>query len=98
MADGERLIERVKGVGGIILGVSENRSWIDLLYEGDLMHAKKVELPSDTLFEIFVEDIPHKSTIYDHPRTLIYFNRSCDLEIVCEGDKVIVRGSQTGEA
>ncbi|TMA11668.1 MAG: hypothetical protein E6J89_07085 [Deltaproteobacteria bacterium] len=93
----EQCIDRVKGVGAIILGVSENRNWIELLYEGDLMHTKKIELPSDTLFDIFVEEIPHKSTIYEYPRTLIYLDGPCDLELVREGNKVIVRGCQTRE-
>jgi hypothetical protein len=90
--DEEELLDRVKGVGGIILGVSENRNWIELLYEGDLMHTKKIDLPSDTLFDIFVEEIPHKSTVYEYPRTLIYFDGPCDLEILRDGSKIIVRG------
>ncbi len=90
--DEEELLDRVKGVGGIILGVSENRNWIELLYEGDLMHTKKIDLPSDTLFDIFVEEIPHKSTVYEYPRTLIYFDGPCDLEILRDGSKIIIRG------
>ena len=92
LANEEGLIDRVKGVGGIILGVSENRNWIALFYEGDLMHTKTVDLPSDTLLDIFVEEIPHKTTIYEHPRTMIYFDGPCDLEICREGNKIIVRG------
>ena len=95
MTQEERCIDRVRGVGGIILGVSESRNWIELLYEGDLMHTKKIELPSDTLFDIFVEEIPHKSTIYEYPRTLIYLEGPCDLEVIREGNKIIVRGCQT---
>lgn len=90
--DQEGPIARVKGIGGIILGVSENRSWIELLYEGDLMHAEKVEFPSETLLDIFVEEIPHKTTIYEYPRTLIYLDGPCDIEICREGNKVVVRG------
>lgn len=93
--DEEELLDRVKGVGGIILGVSENRNWIELLYEGDLMHTKKIDLPSDALFDIFVEEIPHKSTVYEYPRTLIYLDGPCDLEILRDGSKIIIRGCQS---
>jgi len=97
LANEEELIDRVRGVGGIVLGVSENRNWIELLYEGDLMHTKKVDLPSDALFDIFVEEIPHKSTVYEYPRTLIYLEGPCDIEIVRDGNKIIVRGCQSEE-
>ena len=98
LANAEVLIDKVKGVGGIILGISEDRNWIALFYEGDLMHTKTVDLPSDTLFDIFVEEIPHKTTIYEHPRTMIYFDGPCDLEICREGNKIIVRGCKTEES
>ncbi len=93
-ANEEELIDRVKGVGGIIVGISENRNWIELLYEGDLMHTKKIELPLDVLFDVFVEEIPHKTTIHEHPRMTIYFDGPCTLEIYREGSKIIVRGCQ----
>ena len=92
------MIDKVKGVGGMILGVSENRNWIELFYEGDLMHTKRINLPTDALLDIFVEEIPHKTTIYEHPRTMIYFDGPCDLEICREGDRVIVRGCKTEES
>ena len=91
----ENILDRVKGVGQVILGVSENRNWIELLYEGDLAHAKRIELPSGTLFDIFIEEVPHKTTVYEYPRTLIYFDGPCDLEICRDGNKVIVRGCKT---
>ena len=87
----------MKGVGGVILGVSENRNWIELFYEGDLMHTKRIDLPSDTLLNIFVEEIPHKTTVYEFPRTMIYFDGPCTLEILRDGNKVIVRGCKTEE-
>lgn len=93
----EELLDKVKGVGGIILGVSDNRSWITLFNEGDLIHTKTVHLPADTLFDIFVEEIPHKTTVYEHLRTMIYFHRLCNVEICRDGNKVIVRGCQTSE-
>lgn len=93
---GESTLARVKGVGGIILGVSENRSWIELLYEGDLMHGKQVELPAGIL-DIFVEEIPHKCTIYEHPRTIIYLEGPSALEIVRDGNRILVRGSSACE-
>ena len=97
LANEEELIDRVKGVGGLILGVSENRNWIELFYEGDLMHTKTIALPPDTLFDIFVEEIPHKTTVYEHPRMMVYFDGPCTLEILRDGNKVIVRGCKTEE-
>ncbi len=91
----EELLDRVKGVGGMIMGVSENRNWIELFYEGDLMHTKKIDLAADTLFDILVEEIPHKTTLYQYPHTLVYFDGPCDVEICREGNKIIIRGCQT---
>jgi hypothetical protein len=91
-AQDEGLIDRVKGVGGIILGVSENRNWIELFYEGDLMHTKKLDLPSGALFDVFVEEILHKTTVYEHPRVMIFFEGPCTLEISREGGRIFVRG------
>jgi hypothetical protein len=88
----EELIETVKDVGGIILAVTENRSWIELFFEGDLMHTQKVDLPSDQLFDVFIEEIPHKTTVYEHPRVMIFFDGPCTLEISREGSRVFVRG------
>ncbi|MEK7377392.1 MAG: hypothetical protein AABZ71_00700 [Candidatus Binatota bacterium] len=93
-ANADGVIEKVKGVGGIVLGVSDNRNWIALFNEGDLIHTKTVHLPADTLFDVFVEEIPHKTTVYEHPRTMIYFTGPCDIEICRDGDKIIVRGCQ----
>ena len=62
LAGAEEILARVKRVGMIVLGVSENRNWIELLYEGDLAHAKRIELPAGVLFDILVEEIPHKCT------------------------------------
>ncbi|HET8564757.1 MAG TPA: hypothetical protein VFM35_12860, partial [Candidatus Binatia bacterium] len=78
---------------GVILGVSENRIWIEVFFEGDLMHTKTVNLPADTLFDIFIEEIPHKTTLYEHPRTMIFFNGPCTLEILRDRNKIVVRGS-----
>ncbi len=47
------------------------------------------------MFDIFVEEIPHKATIYEHPRTMIYLAGPCDLEIVRDGNKIILRGAKT---
>jgi hypothetical protein len=94
---GEELIDRIAGVGGIILGSSENRSWIMILYEGDLMHTQNVPLPEEACLDILVEEIPHKTTVYEHPRTTIYFERPCTLEIVRDGSRIVVRGSAAEE-
>ena len=90
---GEELIERIRNAAGLILGVSENRSWIEFFFEGDLMHTKTVNLPGGSIFDIYVEEIPHKTTVYEHPRTMIFFTGPCDVEIVRDGNKVIVRGA-----
>ena len=89
----EEFADQVKNAAGIILGVSENRTWMELFFEGDLMHTKTVNLPAGTLFDIFIEEIPHKTTLYEHPRTMIFFNGPCNLEIFREGNRIIVRGT-----
>lgn len=94
---GERRLARVKDVGGIVLGVMDNRSWIELLYEGDLRGGKQVDLPAGVLFDIFVEEISHMCTIYEHPRTIIYFKGPSALEIVRDGNRIIVRGRSNDE-
>ena len=90
---GEELIERIRNAAGLILGVSENRSWVEFFFEGDLMHTKTVNLPGGFIFDFYVEEIPHKTTVYEHPRTMIFFTGPCDVEIVRDGNKVIVRGA-----
>lgn len=88
----EKVIGRVKQVGAIILGNSENRSWIELCNDGDLMHTKRFELSDDSTSQIFVEEIPHKSTIFEPPRAMIFLSGPCEIEIVQEGNNFIVRG------
>ena len=90
--DGEDLIAAVKSAAGIILAVTENRNWIEVFFEGDLMHTKTVNLPSGVICNIYIEEIPHKTTVYEHPRTMIFFDRPCDLRMTRDGDKVIVMG------
>jgi hypothetical protein len=92
VAAGAETIATIKNAAGIILAVSENRGWIEILCDGDLMHTKTVNLPTAATFDIYVEDIPHKTTIYEHPRTMIFFSAPCDLDIRREGSRVIVRG------
>ena len=91
-AGGEEPIATIKNAAGVILAVSENRSWIEVIFEGDLMHTKTVNLPTGTIFDIYVEEIPHKTTLYEHPRTMIFFSAPCDLDISREGNRVIVKG------
>jgi hypothetical protein len=92
-AGGEELVATIKSAAGIILGVTENRTWIELSFEGDLMHTKTVNLPTGSMFDIYIENIPHKTTVYEHPRTMIFFDGPCDLEISRDGNKVIVMGT-----
>jgi hypothetical protein len=94
----EELLEKVKDVGGIILAVTENRSWIELFFEGDLMHTKKIDLPSDDLFDVFIEEIPHKTTVYEHPRIMVFFDGPATLEITREGSRIFVRGYKVDAA
>ena len=90
----DNVIGRVKRAGAIILGVSENRAWIEVCYSGDLMHTERFELPADASAQIFVEEIPHKSTVLDPPRTMIYLERACDVEICRDGNNVVGRGTR----
>jgi hypothetical protein len=92
IARNEETIGTFKSAAGIILAVSENRAWIEVFFDGDLMHTKTVNLPTGAIFDVYVEEIPHKTTVYEHPRTMIFFNAPCDLEIGREGNRVIVSG------
>ena len=83
----------IQNAAGLILAVTEQRNWIEVFFEGDLMHTRTVNFPSGRMFGIYIEEIPHKTTVYEHPRTMIFFDGPCDLQIVREGDRVIVTGS-----
>ena len=89
---GEERVATIKNVAGIILAVTENRNWIEVFFEGDTMHTQTVNLPDGTMFNIYIEEIPHKSTVYEHPRTMIFFDSPCDLEITRLGERVVVTG------
>ena len=89
---GEELVATIKNVAGIILAVTENRNWIEVFFEGDTMHTQTVNLPDGTMFNIYIEEIPHKSTLYEHPRTMIFFDGPCDLEITREDERVVITG------
>ena len=91
-ADDEELIATIKNAAGLILAVTENRNWIEVFFEGDLMHTQTVNLPAGRMFDVYIEEVPHKTTVYEHPRTMILFHGPCDLQIIREGDKVIVTG------
>jgi hypothetical protein len=88
----EESIATIQNAAGIILAISENRNWIEVFFEGDLMHTRTVNLPAGTIFDIYVEEIPHKTTVYEHPRTMIYFTGPCHLDIARDGNRVIVKG------
>ena len=92
LGSGEELVATIRNAAGIILAVTENRNWIEVFFEGDTMHTKTVDLPHGMMFNIYIEEIPHKTTVYEHPRTMIFFTGPCDLEITRDGDKVIVSG------
>jgi hypothetical protein len=92
-AGGEELIAEIKSAAGIILAVTEGRNWLEVFFEGDLMHTRTVNLPAGNLFDIYVEEVPHKTTVYEHPRTTIFFSGPCDLRIARDGERVIVSGA-----
>lgn len=83
----------IQNAAGLIIAVTEQRNWIEVFFEGDLMHTRTVNFPSGRMFDIYVEEIPHKTTVYEHPRTMIFFTGPCDLQIARGGDRVVVTGS-----
>jgi hypothetical protein len=89
---GEELLATFTSAAGIILAVTENRNWIEVFFDGVIMHTETVNLPAGKLFSLYVEEIAHKSTVYEHPRTMIYFDRPYDLRMTRDGDRVIVTG------
>jgi hypothetical protein len=89
---GEEAIATIRDAAGTILAVSEDRAWIENFFDFDLMHTKIVNLPTGATFDFYVKEIPHKTTVYEHPRAMIFFNAPCDLDIGREGHRVIVRG------
>lgn len=95
-AAGGLLIERIQSAAGVILGVSEHRSWIEVFFEGDLMHTRSVDLPAQAILDVYVEDIPHKATVCEYPRTTIYFTGPCDLSVIHDGDKIVITGVESG--
>lgn len=92
---GEELLATFKNTAGIILAVTENRNWIEVFFDGVIMHTETVNLPAGKLFNIYVEEIAHKTTIYEHPRTMIHFTGPYDLRMTRAGDRVIVTGTQS---
>jgi hypothetical protein len=88
----DTIIGRVKRAGVIILGVSANRPWIEVCYEGDLMHTERFELPAAA--QVFVEELPQKTILFEPPRTMIYLDGPHNLEICREGENVVVRGKK----
>jgi len=95
-SDTDNVIGRVKRAGVIILGVSANRPWIEVCYEGDLMHTEKFELPAGAA-QVFVEELPQKTILFEPPRTMIYLDGPHHIEIRREGDNIVVRGERAGE-
>jgi hypothetical protein len=92
--DGELVIDRIQNAAGLIVGISENRSWIEVFFEGDLVHTRTVNLPVHSIFDIYVEEIPHKATVYEHPRTMVFFTGPCDVLITRDGDRILITGAQ----
>lgn len=93
--NGEEQLATFKNTAGIILAVTENRNWIEVFFDGVIMRTETVNLPAGKLFNIYVEEIAHKSTVYEHPRTMIYFDGPYDLRVTRHGDRVVVTGVQS---
>ncbi|HTM06968.1 MAG TPA: hypothetical protein VL754_01125 [Verrucomicrobiae bacterium] len=91
----ENVIGRVKRAGVIILGASANHPWIEVCYEGDLMHTERFALPG--VSQIFVEELPQKTILFEPPRTMIYLDGPHHIEIRREGDNIVVRGHRPDE-
>ena len=89
----EELLATFHSAAGIILAVTENRNWIEVFFEGVIMHTETVNLPAGKIFSIYVEDIAHKTTVFEHPRTMIYFDGPYDLRVTRDGERVIVTGT-----
>ncbi|MGN6720031.1 MAG: hypothetical protein ACTHLX_21905 [Candidatus Binatia bacterium] len=85
----------IHSAAGLIIAVTEQRNWIEVFFQGDLMHTRTVNFPSDRMFDIYVEEIPHKTTVYEHPRRMIFFTGPYDLQIARDGDRVVVTGAAT---
>lgn len=94
----EELLATFKAAAGVILAVTENRNWIEVFFDGVIMHTETVNLPAGQFFTIYVEAIGHKTTIYEHPRTMIYFDGPYDLRVTREGERVIVTGTPNARA
>jgi hypothetical protein len=92
LAAREESFATIKSAAGPILAVTEERNWIEVFFEGDMMHTKTIKLPAGRMFDIYIEEIPHKTTVYEHPRTMVLFDGPCDLEISRDGGRVIVNG------
>jgi len=90
---GEELLATFKSAAGIILAVTENRNWIEVFFDGVIMHTETVNLPAGKFFSIYVEEIAHKTTVFEHPRTMIYFDGPYDLRVTRDGERVIVTGT-----
>ena len=47
----------MQNAAGLILAVTEQRNWIEVFFEGDLMHTRTVNFPSGCMFDIYIEEI-----------------------------------------
>lgn len=95
---GEELLATFKSAAGIILAVTENRQWIEVFFDGVIMHTETLNLPAGKFFTIYVEEIGHKTTVYEHPRTMIYFDGPYDLRVTRDGERVVVTGTPNRRA
>jgi hypothetical protein len=91
-SESDNVLGRVKRAGVIILGFSANRPWIEVCYEGDLMHTERFELPA--VAQVFVEELPQKTILFEPPRTMIYLDGPHNIEICREGEMFVIRGNK----
>jgi hypothetical protein len=51
------LITAIERPAGVILTVTENRNWIEVFFEGDLMAHRRGQFAGGAAFQLYVEEI-----------------------------------------
>ena len=65
----------IENAAGLIIAVTEQRNWIEVFRGRSDAHPDG-KFPSGRMFDVYIEEIPHKITVYEHPRTIIFFQRT----------------------
>ena len=61
-SDDEQSVATIKDATGLIMAVTENRNWIEVFFEDDLMHTRPSICQPDRGSTFYSEEIPHKTT------------------------------------